>query len=55
MHDGETSHLVVSLRLREALVRSERVVWNALGNESLVEVVALRPVQSVHIDYFLTN
>lgn len=49
MHHGQTSHLVVALGLQESLVSMERVVWDALGNVAIIEVVALGAVDAVHI------
>ena len=49
VHDSQASHLVVTFRLQESLVCLKRVVWDALGNVCVVEIVTLGAVDAVHI------
>lgn len=47
--DGEACYLPLALLLCEVIVGAKRVIRHALLDEILIEVVALRPVQTVHI------
>lgn len=49
MLDGEARYLPLALLLCEVIVGAKRIIRHALLDEILIEVVALRPVQTVHI------
>ena len=49
VHDGQAGDLPFSLLLQESSVRSHRVVSHALLDEILIEIVAFRSVDAVHI------
>eukprot|EP00354_Favella_ehrenbergii_P009571 CAMPEP_0170452072 /NCGR_PEP_ID=MMETSP0123-20130129/1100_1 /TAXON_ID=182087 /ORGANISM="Favella ehrenbergii, Strain Fehren 1" /LENGTH=113 /DNA_ID=CAMNT_0010713971 /DNA_START=135 /DNA_END=476 /DNA_ORIENTATION=- len=51
VHDGEAGHLPVRLLLHETIIGAQRVIWHALSDVALVKVVALGPVETVHISF----